>query len=98
MNDGMQTTILVSLIGSLLLLLLAVIGFAVKRWVEHVDGLQKSMDDLRDSILGLSSKFVTQAQHDKDLDALRVAASLGRRAMDRCVAPECPFDDAKATR
>jgi hypothetical protein len=87
----MQTTILVSLISALLVLLLAVIAFAVKRWVEHVDGLQASMDQLRDSILGLSDKFVTQAQHDKDLEALRTSA-LGRRVSDRCPATDCPYE------
>lgn len=85
----MQTTILVSLIGSLLVLLLAVIGFGAKRWFDHVEGLQTSMDKLRDTILNLSKEFVTQTQYRSDMENLRL-----RRAGDSCPKPDCPFDDA----
>lgn len=94
MNDGMQTTILVSLISGLLLLLIGIIGFAVKRWVEHVDSLQASMEALRTSITALSDKFVTQKQHEKDMEALKIAASFGRRSSDSCPQPDCPLIEA----
>lgn len=88
MNDGMQTTVLVSLISGLVILLLGVIGFGAKRWVDHVDRLQDSINNLRDSIIGLSDKFVTRDQHERDIRALQ---ALGRRTTDRCPDPECPF-------
>lgn len=88
MTPSLHTSLLVSFFGALILLLIAIIGFAVKRWVDHVDGLQTSMENLRISIIGLSSKFVTQAQHDKDIEALR---AVGRRSTDHCSAPNCPF-------
>lgn len=88
MTPALNTSILVTFFGALIMLLIGIIGFAVKRWLDHVDGLQVSMENLRISIIGLSSKFVTQAQHDKDIEALR---AVGRRATDHCNAPECPF-------
>ena len=89
MTDHMQTTILVTLVSGLLLILLSIIGFAVRRWVSHVDGLQQAMEALRESIVGLSDKFVTHAQHERDLEQIR---ALGRRTSDRCTAPECPYE------
>ena len=89
MNDATQNLILEWLVGGLVTLLLAVVAFMAKRWFDHVDSLQGSMDQLRESILGLSEKFVTQVQHDKDIEALRI---FGRRTTDHCPVDGCPYE------
>lgn len=89
MNDATQNLILEWLVAGLITILLAVIGFMAKRWFDHVDSLQGSMESLRDSIVGLSDKFVTQAQHEKDLESLRL---FGRRTMDHCPMDGCPYE------
>jgi hypothetical protein len=90
MNDTTQNLILEWLVGGLVTILLAVVAFMAKRWFDHVDSLQGSMDQLRESILGLSEKFVTQVQHDKDIEALRI---FGRRTTDRCPVEGCPYEE-----
>ena len=92
MTDAELTLILERVVGGLVALLLTVIGFAAVRWFNHVEGLQQSMDQLRDSITGLTDKFVTQTQHDRDMEALR---AFGRRVNDTCTAEECPFVSRK---
>ena len=89
MNDATQNLILEWLVSLLIGTLLAVVGFMAKRWFDHVDSLQESMESLRTSILGLSEKFVTQVQHDKDLEALRL---FGRRTTDHCPVEGCPYE------
>ena len=88
MNDATQNLILEWLVGGLVTILLAVVAFMAKRWFDHVDSLQGSMDQLRESILGLSEKFVTQVQHDKDMESLRI---FGRRTTDQCPEENCPY-------
>lgn len=87
MTEATQTGIIISFFGAMLLVLLAVIGFAGKKWFDHIDKLQESVESLRDSITSLSDKFVTQVQHRADLEALRF-----RRATDTCPADECPYE------
>ncbi len=89
MNDTAQNLILEWLVGGLVATLLTVVGFMAKRWFDHVDSLQGSMDQLRESILGLSEKFVTQVQHDKDMESLRI---FGRRTTDHCPVEGCPYE------
>lgn len=89
MNDATQNLILEWLVGGLVTILLMVVAFMAKRWFDHVDSLQGSMDQLRESILGLSDKFVTQVQHEKDIEALRL---FGRRTTDHCPIDGCPYE------
>ena len=50
-------------------------------------GLQNSITDLRD-------EFVTKTQHERDLADLRKEGSaFGRRRLDHCINPECPFEN-----
>ena len=87
MNDAVQTQILEWLVGGLVLVLLTLVWFGVRRWMDHVDGLQESMDKLRDTILSLSKEFVTQTQYRSDTENLRL-----RRASDTCPSTDCPFE------
>ena len=91
--DGLTTTrILIALITGLVMVLMLIVGFFVRRMVGHFDGLQTAMTDLRESILGLSEKFVTQDRHEKDLAEIR---ALGRRQTDKCPYPDCPFEGGR---
>lgn len=92
MNEMTVTHIIIGIVSGLIAVLLLVVGFAVRRWVQHLDSLQLSMESLRESILTLSDRFVTRDQYEKDREALRVDAILGRRRMDRCPAPDCPYE------
>lgn len=87
MSEAVQTAIIISFFGAMLLTLVAIIGFAGKKWFDHIDRLQESVEALRESLLCLSDKFVTQTQHKNDLDALRL-----RRASDSCPAEDCPYE------
>lgn len=87
MSDAVQTAIIISFFGAMLLVLLGVIGFAGKKWFDHIDRLQESVEALRESLLSLSDKFVTQTQHRSDLEALRM-----RRATDACPHEDCPYE------
>jgi len=87
MSDAVQTGIIISFFGAMLLVLLAVIGFAGKKWFDHIDKLQESVESLRDSIMGLSEKFVTQTQYRSDMETLRM-----RRATDGCPHDDCPYE------
>lgn len=87
MSDAVQTAIIISFFGAMLLVLVAIIGFAAKKWFDHIDKLQESVEALRESITNLSEKFVTQAQHRSDMEALRL-----RRATDACPHDDCPYE------
>ena len=87
-----MTSIIIALVTIVIMALAAVAWFAVQRWVTHVDGLQTSMDGLKDAINKLKSEFVTQSQHQEDLRVLRSESVLGRRAMDHCGALDCPYE------
>lgn len=93
MNDAAQTMVLEWLVSGLVLILLAIVGFSARRWFNHVDSLQTSMENLRESILTLSDRFVTRDQYEKDREAQRTDAILGRRRMDHCSAPNCPYEE-----
>jgi len=82
-----MSSIIISFFGAMFLTLLAVIGFAAKKWFDHIDKLQESVEGLRESITSLSDKFVTQIQHKSDLEALRL-----RRASDACPHDDCPYE------
>jgi hypothetical protein len=81
------------LVSGLVLILLAIVGFSARRWFNHVDSLQASMENLRESILTLSDRFVTRDQYEKDREEYRANAGIGRRQMDRCPIPGCPYED-----
>jgi hypothetical protein len=51
------------------------------------------MENLRESILTLSDRFVTRDQYEKDREEYRANAGIGRRQMDRCPIPGCPYED-----
>ena len=96
MNTTILTSVLISLVGLLILALGTVVWFAVRRWVDHVDGLQDSMKSLKDAIDGWASKFVTQTQHQADME--RLDSALGRRQMDHCPAVGCPYEKTHGAR
>ena len=79
-------------------LLVGGFGFMATRWVKHVDGLQQSMDNLREAVLTLPEKFVTQVQHQKDLEALRILTQFGHRKTDMCPQSDCPIIGSMETR
>lgn len=87
MSGQVQTAIIISAFGSLFLMLVAIIGFAASKWFDHIDKLQASVEALRESLLSLSDKFVTQTQHRADLEALKM-----RRVTDGCPADDCPYE------
>ncbi len=70
-------------------MLVGATAFLATRWIKHVDRLQDSMEKLKESILGLSEKFVTQDQHERDMESLRV---FGRRLTDHCPVEGCPYE------
>ncbi len=96
MNTVVITSVLISLVSLLILALGTVVWFAVRRWVDHVDGLQESMEGLKDAIDGWASKFVTQTQHQADME--RLDSALGRRQMDHCPAVGCPYEKTPGAR
>ena len=87
MNDATQNLILEWFVAGLITLLLAIIAFLAKRWFDHVDSLQASIEQLRTSILSLSDRFITRAEHEKDMESF---GSFGRRVSDQCPIPGCP--------
>ncbi len=88
MNNATQTQLLQWLIGGLVAILFTLVWFGVRRWMDHVDGIQDSMDKLRETILNLSKEFVTQTQYRSDMENLRL-----RRATDVCPRTDCPWDE-----
>lgn len=92
MTTATLTAILISLVGALIVGLFIIVWYAVTRWIEHVDGLQVSIEGLRAAISAWESKFVTVTQHKADLRELRKETALGRRKMDHCLAEDCPFE------
>ena len=102
MDQATQTYILISLVGLLLMGLTSIVWFGVKRFVRQSDennkrqemsngALKASIDGLKLSIRELRVEFVTQAQHRDDLAELRRHA-FGRRDIDHCLAPDCPYE------
>ncbi len=100
MTDSTQTSILISLIAGLLGILILVVGFGIKRWLDDQkeregkaekrdQDLRGSIDGLKDSISKLSEKFVLKTDYDRDMALLRVTG--GRRAGDQCDHPDCPL-------
>ena len=93
MNDSTLTAVIIALVSGLVLALFTVVLLGAKRWLNHVDSLQASMDQLRNTITGLSEKFVTIAQYREDQRRmLHAQSALGRRAVDHCASPDCPFE------
>ena len=80
----MDHTVINAFISACFVLILTGFGYFAKRWIEHVDSLQSSIDELRMSIMGLSEKYVTRAQCQQDMAASRVN-------IDRCIAKKCPI-------
>ena len=99
MDNHTLTGILIALVSALILGLFIIVWFAVRRFVDHVDGLQASQSSLRTSVEALTkaigdlkSEFVTQTQHREDMATLRRESALGRRKMDHCLIEDCPYE------
>ena len=108
MTDATQTSILISLIAGLLGILILVVGFGIKRWLddqkeraeeaeERDTNLKQSIDGLKEAVSRLSEKFVLKSDYDRDMALLRITG--GRRAADQCPQPDCPLisTDPRAT-
>lgn len=106
MTDSMQTTILFGLIAGFLTILLTIVGFGFKHWLEaqakqeelrarkadeRDKELRGTIDGLKEAILRLSEKFVLKSDYDRDMAILRVT---GRRAADACNREDCPLVEA----
>ena len=96
MDAHTVTAILVSTFAAVIFALGVIAWFGVTRLVSHVDALQASMGELTKTIAGLPGQFVTQDQHQRDLAELRREGSVfGRRRLDHCMNPECPYEGAE---
>lgn len=96
MNEATLTRIVIMGAAALIALLLRIVWAGARAWIVSMDSLKTSVDGLKFSITELKNEFVTREKHEADLATLRRETGVfGRRRLDHCMNPECPFEQPR---